>query len=312
MTRREALGGLGWIVAGRAAQTPAPGPTRFQIGCLTLPYSPFPLERALEGIARSGCRYLGFGTRHLQKPLLEVSAPASEAARLAEQARQRGLTPLMMFSTVSVEAPDSVPAHWRRIEQAAAARIPYLLTFGSTKPGQRDLWISNLRQLAPRALDSGVTLVIKPHGGNTATGADCLRIVEEVGSAGLKICYDAGNVLDYQNVDPIPDMQACAGEVRAFTIKDHRNTPRDEDCGPGFGEIDHYKLLAPVARTGREMPLLCENIFEPLSPRPKTPEQVDELARRAREFLETVTRGLATLAGGPRKLSLQPPLSSAG
>ena len=42
------------------------------------------------------------------------------------------------------------------------------------------------------------------------------------------MCYDAGNVLDYENHDPIPDIQACWRDVRAFAIKDHRNYPKDE------------------------------------------------------------------------------------
>lgn len=95
-----------------------------------------------------------------------------------------------------------------------------------------------------------------------------------------------------QKVDPIADIQTCYRDVAAFTIKDHRLTPKDQDCGPGLGEIDHYKLLGAVARSGRDLPLLCENIFEPLVQRPKTAEGIDALARRAREFLETVTNGL--------------------
>jgi sugar phosphate isomerase/epimerase len=113
-----------------------------------------------------------------------------------------------------------------------------------------------------------------------------------VADDGVKVNYDAGNVMDYLNLDPIPDIQKCAAEVRSFCIKDHRNYPQDQDCGPGFGEIDHYKLLAPVARTGRKMPLCCENIFAPVVPRPTEPEGIDALARRAREFLEVVTQGL--------------------
>ena len=93
------------------------------------------------------------------------------------------------------------------------------------------------------------------------------------------------------DVDPIPDLRSRAGEVRSFCIKDHRNVPKDEDRGPGFGEIDHYKLLQLVAFTGRDMPLCCENIFAPLLPRPADPEGVDALARRAREFLELVIGG---------------------
>ena len=116
--------------------------------------------------------------------------------------------------------------------------------------------------------------------------------MRDVADEGVKICYDAGNVLDYANDDPIPDIQACWQDVRAFAIKDHRNWPKDQDCGPGFGEIDHYRLLMPVANTGLDMPLACENIFEPLVPRPAAAEGVDKLARRAREYLESVIRGL--------------------
>jgi sugar phosphate isomerase/epimerase len=108
----------------------------------------------------------------------------------------------------------------------------------------------------------------------------------------IKVNYDAGNVLDYLDLDPIPDLKSCAAEVRSFCIKDHRNFPKDEDCGPGFGEIDHYKLLQPVAFTGRALPLCCENIFAPLLPRPLDPAAIDALARRAREFLDVVIRGL--------------------
>src|SRR5262245_54064133 len=70
--------------------------------------------------------------------------------------------------------------------------------------------------------------------------------------------------------------------------------PMNPDCGPGFGEIDHYRLLANVSHTGREMPLCCENISAPKI-RATTPEEIDSLARRAREFLEVVIRGLLTV-----------------
>ena len=121
------------------------------------------------------------------------------------------------------------------------------------------------------------------------------EIVREVNDAGIKVNYDAGNVMDYLDVDPIPDLRTCFEEVRSFCIKDHRNTPRDEDCGPGFGEIDHYKLLGIVAFTGRTIPLCCENIFAPLLPRPGSPAEIDNLARIAREYLELVIRGLHSM-----------------
>jgi sugar phosphate isomerase/epimerase len=286
--------GAGW------SRAQAPKLTNFQIACMTLPYAQFPLARALEGIRQAGYKFVAWGTTHVEsaaqrKPVLAVDAPPSEARDLAARCRNLGLEPVMLFATVQLEAPEAPAAHARRIEQAAAARIPYLLTFGRTTPGEYQTFIRNLKQMAPAARKSGVTVLIKQHGGNTANGRDCARIVEEVGDDGLRICYDGGNVMDYEKSDPIPDIQACWRYVRAFAIKDHRYTPRDQDCGPGFGELDHYKLLMPVARTGLDMPLACENIFEPVVPRPATPEGVDALARRAREFLETVIRGIQSV-----------------
>jgi sugar phosphate isomerase/epimerase len=274
-------------------------PTRFQLACMTLPYSPFPLERALTGIKSSGYDYVAWGTTHREsgaaKPVMAIDAPPAEAARLATRCRSMGLEPVMMFATVNLEAPNALDAHLRRIDQAAAAKIPFLLTFGKTMPGEYETFVGNLKKMAPHAKQAGVMVVIKQHGGNTATGAHCARIVNEVAHESVKICYDAGNVLDYENHDPIADIQTCWRDIRAFNIKDHRNTPKDQDCGPGFGEIDHYKLFAPVMNTGLTIPLTFENIFEPLVPRPTAPEGVDALARRAKEYIETVLRGLQTL-----------------
>ncbi len=279
-----------------AAQTPQ-GPTKFQLACMTLPYSAFPLQRALTGIKASGYDFVAWGTTHREssgeaKPVMAVDAPPSGAAKLAARCRGMGLEPVMMFSTVNLEAANALDAHLRRIDQAAAAKIPFLLTFGKTTPGEYETFVRNLKQMAPHAKGTGVMVVIKQHGGNTATGADCVRIVREVAHESVKICYDAGNVLDYESHDPIQDILTCWRDIRAFNIKDHRDTPKDQDCGPGFGEIDHYKLFAPVMRTGLTIPLTFENIFEPLVPRPAAPEGVDALARRAREYIETVLRGL--------------------
>ena len=82
---------------------------------------------------------------------------------------------------------------------------------------------------------------------------------------GIKVNYDAGNVMDYTKgqVNPLDDIKTCAELIRSFCIKDHRMFPVNQDCGPGFGEIDHYRLLANVAFTGLTMPLCCENISAP-------------------------------------------------
>jgi sugar phosphate isomerase/epimerase len=301
MNRRQFLSIGGAIAAGSLAvgQSKQP-PTKFQIACMTLPYARFSLTRALKGIQSAGYKYVAWGTSHKEEggkdvPVLARDAAPEKARELGLRCRDMGMEPVLMFSGIYPEAKDGLEVLTQRLKQAGAAGVPQVLTFGHTKGGDRKLWIERFKALGPIAKDNNVLLVVKQHGGDTGTGEVCAEITREVDHPHVKVNYDAGNVLDYLNKDPIPDIKLCTSEVRSFCIKDHRNWPKSEDCGPGLGEIDHYKLLQPVAFTGLTMPLACENIFAPLLPRPDKPEDVDSLARRAREFLELVVSGLQKL-----------------
>src|ERR1700722_11705304 len=130
LTRRTFL--LSSATALAAAQ--APKLTNFQIACLTLPYAAFPLQRAFEGIARAGFRFVAWGGVHMEaprdrRPALAVDAPPADAKRLATRCRDMGLQPVMMFSNVQLEEPNAVELHLRRIEQDDQAGLPFLLTF---------------------------------------------------------------------------------------------------------------------------------------------------------------------------------------
>jgi sugar phosphate isomerase/epimerase len=270
--------------------------TRFQIGCMTLPYSQYPLARALSGIKSAGYQYVAWGTTHREAgesrgvPVMAADAPAEKAKKLGQRCRDMGLAPLMMFSGIYPEDPKGMEVLPARIRQAAAAGIAHVLTFGHTSGDNRKLWVERFKKLGPIARDHGVLIVVKQHG---ETGEVTGQIVREVDDAGIRVNYDAGNVMDYTKgqVNPLDDIKTCAELIHSFCIKDHRMFPVNQDCGPGLGEIDHYRLLANVANTGREMPLCCENISAPRV-RATTAEEVDALARRAREFLELVIRGL--------------------
>jgi len=285
---------------------PGRAKTDFQLACMTLPYSQFPLERALTGIKSAGFEYVAWGTTHKdangkQVPVLFPDASPNTAKELGQRCRDLGLEPLMMFSTVYPEHKNGLEVLTHRLKQAQAAGIAQVLTFGHTEGGNERVWLERFKKLGPIARDCGVLLVVKQHGGDTGTGEACAKIVREVNEAGVRVNYDAGNVMDYLDVDPIPDIEKCADVVRSFCLKDHRNWPKDEDCAPGLGQIDHYRLLSPVAFTGQEMPLCFENIFAPLMPRPTTADEVDQLARRAREFVDTVITGLHAAGGQPPK-----------
>src|SRR5690606_30322523 len=88
--------------------------TDFQIACMTLPYSEFPLQRALTGIKSAGYDFVAWGTTHRERlggekiPVMPAEAAPSTALELADLCRDLGLQPLMMFSTVYPEDPMAV------------------------------------------------------------------------------------------------------------------------------------------------------------------------------------------------------------
>jgi sugar phosphate isomerase/epimerase len=203
-------------------------PSKFQVACMTLPYGAFSFDRALTGLKSAGYKYIAWGTSHAdgsgkRLPVLAGDAPPERAKELAARCRDMGLEPVMMFGP----SPEGLEAMKNRIKQASAARVGQILTMGSTKGNDAKLWVKNFKELGPIARDAGVMIVVKQHGGNTGTGEACAVITREVNDAGVKVCYDSGNVMDYNNVDPLPDIKKCADEVFSFAIKDHRNWPRD-------------------------------------------------------------------------------------
>ena len=190
-------------------------PTDFQIACMTLPYSQFPLQMALEGIKGAGYKYVAWGTTHKEPnqdknvPIMPEEAPAAKAAELGKRCRDLGLEPLMMFSGIYPEHDKAIEVFKNRIAQAKAAGMPHVLTFGHTKGPNRKLWVERFKQLGPIARDNGVLLVIKQHG---ETGQVTGEIVREIDDPGVRVNYDAGNVMDYTKgeTDPLKDIETCA------------------------------------------------------------------------------------------------------
>jgi sugar phosphate isomerase/epimerase len=284
--------------AAPAAVAQAKQPTRFIHACMTLPYRNFPLGRALEGIKRTGYDHVAWGTQHREengenRPVMPTDAPPADAAALARRCRDLGLEPVQMFSTIYPDDAQAMTVLTNRIKQAGAARMGKVLVFGPTGGGDPKLWVERFKALGPVAADHNVTLVLKQHGGETTgTGKALAQILAEVDHPNVWMSYDAGNVFWYLEVDPVADIQTCAEWIRAFCIKDARGWPRKAACGPGYGDIDHYRLFAPVAFTGLTIPLTYENITPAYVGWPSEPEGIDQWASHSRRYMENLLEGL--------------------
>lgn len=298
MTRRTVLQTLAASAA--AAQTSSR--SEFQIACMTIPFQQFSFEQGVKGVAAAGFRYIAWGPNQTDSAkrrldTIALDAGPARARELLRICRDAGLETVLMFASFYPENPGAVDAYKKRIDQAQAAGIPNLLAFGSPKASdeQRAPYVRTLREIADHAKQAKVVIAVKQHGGVTATGELTASVVREVNHPSVVVYYDVGNTWWYSNVDANVDFKKCAPMTRGFAIKDFRlHGGRRATCGPGFGQTDHYAMLGSVANHGGRIPLCCENISEPFAPRQDSPQAVESLARRAKEFLTTVVLGVSS------------------
>ena len=135
-------------------------------------------------------------------------------------------------------------------------------------------------------------IAVKQHGGNTGTGAALAEIVGEVNDDGVKISYDAGNVMDYHKINPLPDLAKCAGGCAASASRTIGCFRRMRIAVPAWAR----STTTGCWRRWRSRAAPCRSAARTSSlrrcPGPATPEDIDSLARRAREFLEIVIAGV--------------------
>ncbi len=273
-----------------------------KIACETLPYSEFPLERALEGIATAGYEYVALYSQHRKTDLLPPEATDARVKDLAATVANSGLQLCLIFASGGdFEKDGALEAYRRRLEVAALMGAPLVMGWGPWEykswPDEKfppeqwaqtsDNWFAGMMQVAPYAEELGVQIVLKPHTGTTAFGKRLREAIQRIGSPAVRVCYDGGNVHFYEGLDPAEDVRDCAEYVTAMCIKDHSG-PRANPLfpPPGEGDVDHPAIFRILNEHGFNGPLMVERFEGEYAKADMSLELIDERARAARIYLE--------------------------
>jgi sugar phosphate isomerase/epimerase len=253
------------------------------LGFFTRPWRGYTVEEAVAGIAASGARLIGYMPQP-GMPLVNRDSLPEEVDALKALVAQHGLEPAVYVPRVPLSLPDNdYLAAWDR-EIAVAVRLgtPYLQVGGTNDASQYDRYVLLMQQVAKRAGRHGCTIVLKPHGGISATAADCLRVVQQVAHPAFRITYDPGNVIYYTGTDPLAGLEALAPYVVALCIKDSTGGRHGSvHLQPGRGDVDLARLFTLLRDAGFRGPALVETLAE---------GPLEEINRQARETIEYLRR----------------------
>jgi sugar phosphate isomerase/epimerase len=297
LSRREFLGQTVRLgTAGLAATCAVTSPTLaknsdgpWQIGCYTRPWGQYDYRVALDAIAEAGFKYAGLMTAKSKTGLvISVSTTIEEAERVGEEVKKRGLAvPSVYGGGIPVEKSLKAGIEGLRklIDNCAACGAKNLLMGGTGNEKLYKLYYKAVAEYCDYALEKGIGISVKPHGGLNATGPQCRKTIEMVGHENFRIWYDPGNILYYSNgeLDPVADAATVDGLVVGMCVKDYRH-PKDVLVTPGTGKVNFPAVLARLKKGGFiSGPLVVECLEK------GDLKQTLTEARKARRFLEKLT-----------------------
>lgn len=171
------------------------------LGCGTVLFRKFDLEKSLEAIRNVGFEY--FETQAVGSWCPHVDVYKDDPLNLVslkEKFGFKGITGLWSLDGNIISNPDAVKSGIRSIEWAAAAGIPVLHTGDGHKPeGMSDedaykILSEKLSLILESAKKHGVTLAIEPHGTFSLTKEGLLKILALGDKSTLGVNYDGANV----------------------------------------------------------------------------------------------------------------------
>ncbi len=274
--------------------------------CGTVSYRQQSLERALEGIARSGFKAIEVSaiSAYCEHVVPEEMA-AGDMDRLGRLVERFGLKiasiaghvdlgwPLMGKRADVAQFPqlpkDTDIAHGgfvrlrSRIDLASHLGVGIVNTGIGVTADQKEVerFYREFDALLAYAEKRSVQIGLESHAGLTETAVATLALCRKLGRPNVGLNYDAANVRFYTGTDPVADLESCekelAGNVVHVHIKDHRGGKGNWDFPPlGEGEVNFRKLAEIFRRIGYRGPFSLEIQFHGPGTTDPTPEFIDE------------------------------------
>ena len=233
------------------------------IGCTTRPYGSLTFSEACEHIAAAGYTDVAVFANAGGVPV-QADSTDVEIVETRRAAAAAGLTPSMLIGStklnLGVEA--AVDDYKRLIDNAAALGTKWLLDCGTGNEAHYADYFELMCRAAPHAVEMGVNITMKPHGGISLTVQDLIDADNKVHHPAFGICYDPGNIIYYTkgNLRPETDIATIAPKVTTTIIKDcvvEDGIP-DVMVTPGEGLVNFEIVLGGLVNGGFDGPLYVE------------------------------------------------------
>lgn len=273
-----------------------------KLACMTLPYAAHSFERALEGIATAGYKYVSFGLWHLGADVPDENNE-NAATELKALFNRYGLAPVQLIANKQFSPGEPIERAIQRIRLAQELGIREIITVGAG--GYRKFpdemmsaeefspihqaFVEQYQRIAAAAANYDVIITIKPHTGNTATAREVMGTLKDIGAPNVLGSYDPGNVQFYEGVNAAQDFPQMAAKTLSIIAKDHRGERADANFPvPGTGDVDFLQIFTDWRSAGGSLAVDGNIVIERVDGPTDDPAAIDERLREARENISTL------------------------
>jgi len=239
---------------------------------------------ALKGIEEAGYKTVGLLTPMPDESFIGSQASDEYLANLKKRIVDSGLVANMGSLHVKPELPleEAIQDTRRQIDHARFLNLEWLLTFGVDKEEYYEKYYKMMADAADYAQEGKMKLVMKPHGGSSATSEEIRRCLGQVNRPNFKIWYDAGNIVYYNGKDPVEELKPIVQYVTGFCAKDCTGEKGNVMIQFGEGKVNFTAVFKEMKKAGFNGPIFVECAGG------KTFAEVTQSARANRLFLEKV------------------------
>ncbi len=254
-------------------------------------YHGFPIEKAIEGIAKAGFHYIELTATKGWTEHVFPDQSFEHLLAVKDKLDAAGLIPFSMSGHCNLMDTERIGDFIKNIRLAAFFGCNYIVSsigeahLADNAVADNESVARHIAALVPELEKHGLTLVLETHGRDHGTGTVLADIVHRVGSERVKINYDTANVIFYGRVNPCEDLAECMEDVAYLHLKDKAGAD-DEWNFPALGKgyVDFPRLFAELKEANNDSPMSIEIEFTPAGP--KDIAEVNQAVRDSAEYLQ--------------------------
>jgi sugar phosphate isomerase/epimerase len=254
-------------------------------------YHGYSIEEALEGIAKSGFRYVELTATKGWTEHVFPDQPFQRLVKVQNKMKELDLHPFAMSGHTNLMDPARIPDFVMNMKLASFYGCEYIVSSIGEAHLEDNVHTSNeevarsIGGFIPYLEENNMKLVLELHGDH-ATGKVLREIVDLVDSPRVLINYDTANVIFFADVNMEEDLDIAMEKIGYMHLKEKAGDPKEWNFPAlGKGYVDFPMIFKKLKKAENNCPFSIEIEFTKEGP--KDLMEINQAVKDSYDYLKS-------------------------